>query len=145
MVEKSRLIMEYSTLVTCTFCLSIYFLLFLVLNLKSKRDYLLLKSDEILFRFTSNYFSKNIYRENLSKVENFVNDYFKDTEIDQTIIKISNEGEVTIKIGSNDKLVSVDRDDLIKNPVEALEKAYLLYKQEASGYNDDIEKGDIYE
>ena len=65
----------------------------------------------------------------LSGAETFISEYFKnDLDITDHIIKVSENGKLSIKIGNDSKMVDVDLDSFSQDPVAALESAKMLYK-----------------
>ena len=88
------------------------------------------RTKAVLVEGSSRAMQKKLLSAHLAHTEKFINDYFKDTEITDQIIKVSDMGQLSIKIGADAKLVSVDLADFETNPIEALEKARMLYKSE---------------
>jgi len=74
---------------------------------------------------------KNLQKIVLSTIERYVSDYFQDDPvIKEHITKINADDFVTIRIGSDEKMVSVDMDLFSLDAQRALEDAKSLYISE---------------
>lgn len=72
---------------------------------------------------------KLFHKHILSGAETFISEYFKnDLDITDHIIKVSETGKLSIKIGNDSRMVDVDLDNFSEDPVAALESAKMLYK-----------------